>query len=194
MTLQKAKLTVDADVDGDGSAETGIFEFEGNLNITTGIRTGFIIENRGSTINSVVSSNIGNGESKRRGVFLDLGGGTHYVEVNFRGWEGSPGQWGDDGTDDGVSKTDATGAGPVSQLDVLKKYLLVGEFDSRGPATLEYGEYSSSGVYEPLDVVVEAPQSTKAAEDGSWFDGSITFLEVIDMTGGGLDGSNRKEY
>lgn len=196
-TYQQARLTVEVDVDGDATKEIGVFDFEGDLRVDTGIRTGYLLDGRGGTVNSVVSESVGDGTSKRKGVYLDLGSGVHYATVEFRGWEGSPGRWGngEDGRgDSNVTESDAEGAGPLSQIDVLKQYLLVGEVDSRNPATLEYGEFSTNGVYDPLDVVFEQPTFRRSADDGSFFDGSITFLEAVDLTGASLSASGRPEY
>ncbi|KZX49301.1 hypothetical protein [Haloarcula sp. K1] len=189
MTLHKAILTVEADVDGDGTFETGEFHMAGNIEIVPSLRTGFVLDNRGSTINSVVSSTVGSGESKRKGIYLDLGGGVRSVEVSFDGWEGSSEQWGDTG-DGGPTKADATGEDPLTQLEVLFQYLSVAEIDSRNPATLEYGEHYSDGLYDPLDVVLESPQGTRTAENGSTFSGSLAFLSVQAISDV-VDGANR---
>lgn len=187
--LNKAILTVEADVDGDGTAETGEFHMRGNLSITPSIRTGYLLGGRGSTVNSVTSSLAGAGQSKRQGFYLDLGGGARVVEVEFDQWEGSNDQWGDTGSSGSVTSTDATGADPMTQLDVLMQYFAVAEIDSRNPAVLEYGEHHDNGLYDPLDVVIEGPQGTRSAEDGSWFSGRMTFVtvesldDVIDGTG-----------
>jgi hypothetical protein len=194
--LQRARLTVDADVNGDGQQETGVFEMAGNLEIVPGIRTGFLIGGRGSTVNSVVSSLLGDGQSARKGIYLDLGGGARQVDINFWGWEGArdqdgnPLQWGNTGNTDSPTQADATGADPITQIDCLMQYLTVAEIDSRNPATLEYGEHHDDGLYDPLDVVVEGPQMTRAAEDGSWFVGQLTTLEAVDVDQV-LDGQQR---
>lgn len=186
MTLQQATLTIQADADGDGSAETGVFEMAGNLEVTPSIRTGYIIGGRGSTFNAVISNLVADGESKRQGFFLDLGGGARAIEINFRGWKGAIDengnnlQWGNDSSQT-KTQASATGQDPLTQIDVLMRYLTVGEIDSRNPATLEYGEYSSSGLYSSLGVVIEGPTMTRAAEDGSWFDGSMTCIEAADV-------------
>lgn len=183
MTLQEAKLHLHADVDDDGSLEHGIFRMVGDLQLNPFIRTGFLIGGRGSTINSITQEQLGK-ESNRKGIYLDLGGGVHGYDIDFRGWEGAIDadgnavQWGNTGDDTEVTIGDATGADPLTQMDVLFHYLLVGEYDSRGGATFEAGEFSESGLYDPLDVTIEAPQVIRSAEDGSWFDGSLTVLSL----------------
>lgn len=176
--LKKAILTIEGDVDGDGTAETGEFHMVDNIEIVPGMRTGFLLDNRGSTVNSVVSESTGQGESKREGIFLDLGGGVRSVEISFAGWSGSDEQWGNTGDATSVTQTDATGAAALTQLEVLFQYLAVSEIDSRNPATLAYGEHHSGGLYEPLDVVLESPQGTRSSEESSTFNGTLTFLSV----------------
>lgn len=198
-TLQKAVLTVDADVDGDGAAETGEFHMAGNLEVTPGLRTGYLVGGRGSTVNSILSSTLGDGSNVRQGFYLDLGGGAHTVDIQFRGWEGAtdqsgtPVQWGNEGVDDTPTKADATGADPITQIDVLMRYLTRAEIDSRSPATLEYGEYSSGGLYSAMNVVVEGPNFTRSAQDGSWFDGSLTCIRAADLNDA-LDAIKQVDY
>lgn len=176
--LNKATLTLDADVDGDGTAETGVFEMSGNLTISPSIRTGYLVGGRGSTVNSVASSLAGQEESGREGFRLDLGGGALIVEIEFDGWEGSPDQWGNTGDDSTTTMADATGAAPTTQMEVLIEYLNRGEFDSRDPARLQYGEHHSNGLFSELDVVVEGPNMRRSAKDGSWFTGTLTCISV----------------
>lgn len=191
MPLDYARLTINADVDGDGSPETGIFELAGNLEIVPGLRTGFLIGGRGSSANAVVADLLGEGESNRQGFYLDLGGGVRQIQVNFWGWEGAQAdidgdgtaedlQWGNTGNTGSATATDATGADPLTQIDVLMEYLATGEIDSRSPATLEYGEHHSGGLYDELNVVIEGPQFTRSAQDGQWFTGQMTLLEAVD--------------
>ncbi|MBX0325799.1 hypothetical protein EGH21_22535 [Halomicroarcula sp. F13] len=188
--LNKAVLVVEADVDGDGTAETGEFHMSGNLKITPSIRTGYLIGGRGSTVNSVASSTSGSDQAKRQGFYLDLGGGARLYEIEFDQWEGSDDQWGNTGDSSSVSQTDATGAAPMTQLEVLMEYLAVAEIDSRNPATLRCGEHHANGLYDELDVAVEGPQGTRSAEDGSWWSGNITLvtLQSLEKT---IDGASQ---
>jgi len=176
--LNKAVLTLEADVDGDTNAETGVFEMRGNLTISPSIRTGYLVGGRGSTVNSVATSLAGKQDSGREGFRLDLGGGALIVEIEFDQWEGSPDQWGNTGDSSSATQTDATGAKPATQMEVLIEYLNRGEFDSRNPARLEYGEHHSDGLFSALDVVVEGPNMRRSAKDGSWFSGTLTCISV----------------
>ena len=189
MTHQQATFRVSADVDDDGVQENGVFELYGNLELTVGVRTGYLVGGQtGSTANAIISDIVGQQEANRRPFYLDLGGGARTVEARFRGWEGAedddgnPVQWGNTGNAGSPTKADATGADPLTQIDVLMRYLTEAEIDSRNPATLEYGEYSTSGLYSPLDVAVEGPQFTRAGDEGDWFDGTMTFITIGDLT------------
>ncbi|WP_049986823.1 hypothetical protein [Halobellus rufus] len=127
------------------------------------------------------------GDSQNQQFFLDAGAGAMALEIQFRGWEGSkdsngaPLEWGDTGDPDQLTATDATGADPVSQICCLVEYLRTGTVDSRNPATFEWGEWATDGLYEPIDVVLEGPEMTRAAEDGSWFDGTLTLIDAADV-------------
>jgi len=188
-TLDKAVLYLSADIDGDGEREDAEFHMRGDLVVKPSIRTGFLVGGRGSTVNSVVSNTTGGEQSGREGYRLDLGGGARIVEIEFTGWEGSDDQWGNTGDGTEVTVGDATGASAVTQMEVLMEYLNVGEYDSRNPATLEYGEHHPDGIYSAIDVVLEGPQTRKTAEDGEWFQGTLTCISVqsledaVDATG-----------
>lgn len=187
MTAKYATLTIVGDPDGDGTEETGVFEMGGNLQVTPSLRTGFIAGGQQSQVNSIIANLIDPGDSQNQQFFIDAGAGAHAVEVQFRGWEGAQDaagnslQWGDTGDDTQLTATDATGANPISQICVLMQYLLTGNIDSRNPATFEWGEWSTDGLYEPLDVVLEGPEMVRAAEDGSWFDGTLTVIAAADL-------------
>lgn len=187
MTLQRAELTLSADVDNDGNQEDGTFVFEDDVSVQPQVRTGFVIGGRGSEVNSIIQDNVGDGTSSRAGVYLDLGGGQHIVEIEFSNWKGSPVQWGNTGDDTTLTQADATGADPITQIGVLMRYLTVGTFDSVQPATLEYGEFSDSGLYNPLDVVIEGPQVRRSADDGAWLDGTLTCIEAVNVDEQALD-------
>ncbi|WP_135806216.1 hypothetical protein [Halorussus marinus] len=203
-SYDKAKLTLPpCDPANSGNDVTGTFVFEGNLTIEMGTRTGFIFDGAGSSINSILSSWYEDatgeelsGNGKRQGLYLDLGGGIHFAEISFQGvegWTGSDSQWGDTGDPSQVTPTDATAANAITQLQVLDRYLQVCTIDSASTATLEVGEYSTNGLYDPLQVVVESPRFTfDAEEQSSVFDGSLTFLEAASLTEA-IDGRNQRE-
>lgn len=171
--LQGARLTLDADVDQDGAAETGVFDLSKNIEITPRIRTGNLIAQAGSSAGSFIDV-ISGSEGGRAGFNLDAGGGAAAVDITFRNFEGSDGRWGNNSTND---QADAEGEHVFRQMSVLYRYLNIGTFDSRSPATLEWGEYSTNGVYEPMQVTFEEPSVTFNAEEAgsnSVYSGTIT--------------------
>lgn len=189
MTLQEARLTLRCDCNGDGSREEGIFRMYGDPDVTEFVRTGYIVGGRGSTVNSILQEATG-GESQRRGVHLDLGGGVHGFQIDFRGWEDAKDAnnqdvtWGDPSYSS-PSVENATGADPLTQSNVFMKYLTVGEFDSRGgdEAVFEYGEWSDEGLFEPIDVVFEQqPQLTCRAEEDGFLNGTIFLVATQDIS------------
>jgi hypothetical protein len=177
--LRGAQLELKADVDGDDAKETGVFWLSGNVEISPKLRTGDLIGPTGSQVGAIVDTVTGT-DAGRAGWRLDAGGGAFVVEVQFQNWEGSDGRWGDGSGDD---KADAEGEGVWRQLSVLSRYLNRGTFDSRGGAVLEWGEYSQSGVYAPIQVALEEPQVTFVAEEQtSAFDGSFSLVATRSIT------------
>jgi len=107
---------------------------------------------------------------------LSTVGGAAFYRVEFRGFEGSSGRWGNGSSDD---VADAEAEDVWRQLSVWQRYLNRGEFDSRSPATFEWGDYSSSGAYDPIAVSVEEPAATFSAEEQtSVFSGDVTLISV----------------
>lgn len=191
VTYGEATLTLPpADIDGDGNEEQGVFEFKSNITIALETRTGRIGSGRLSNAVAVVSDwyeqatgdELG-GSGRRQRAKLDLGFGEHVVSIDFEGYEGSSHQWGDTGN--GGTATDATGEPVNRQMELLDRYLQVCEIDSRPghEATLEVGNYSSDGYYDPLVVVPEQPRvEFDATEQSSSFDGSLTFVEIASLS------------
>jgi hypothetical protein len=179
MALKHAELQVSADADGDGQLEDAVFEMH-DIEVTHSVRTGFLVGGRGSTVNNAIANLTSAGESNSKQFFLK-GSGVRTVELSFRNWKGATGQWGNTGDSSKLTQTDATGADAISQLDVFFRYLTTGSIDSNNPATLSYGEYSDTGLYSPLEVVIESPNLTRSAEDGNWIDGSLTLIEAADI-------------
>lgn len=191
-----ARLTIDGDVDSDGSIETGVFEItggnerEGGLTIEHQTRTGYVVSGQGSSVNAFIGDLLGN-KSNTKGVYTSPGGSQFTTTIEFSSWSGSGGQWGDTGN--GGSKTDATGDGPLEQIHVLSYWLRNIAIDSlpswasnvsAGPATLEVGEYTaeSSTRYDPLPVVLETPTFRHGSQNPSSFSGTITCIEAADLS------------
>jgi hypothetical protein len=199
--LDGFKLTIqNADVDNDGSAETGVFRAKHNIMYSFGTRTGPIGEG-GSQLWSIIASwyedQTGSqvlGDGKRQQLRLDLGAGAHTCELDFKGFEGSSLQWGDP-TEAVGSPANATGEHVIDQMQVLDRFLQVAEIDSRDghAATLEVGEYSENGRYNPINVAPEDPEVTFDSENqSSVFSGSITFVEIATL-GDAYDATQRQE-
>lgn len=170
--LKGARLTMSADVDGTGVV-TGVFDLSTGIEISPRIRTGDLIGPTGSTVGALVDVATGDDQG-RAGFRLDAGGGAAVYDINFVNFEGSDGRWGDGTTNDAA---DAEGEDVWRQMSVFHRYLNRGTYDSRNAATLEWGEFSSSGVYAPISVTPEEPATTFAAEEeSSVFDGSVTLV------------------
>lgn len=192
MTLQHGVLELDADVDGDGNQETGVFEMVGDLEFGQDIIADHILSRELGNINSVLTGFSGSLKSKRTSFYVDLGDGVNRFNINFLGWEGvnAGHQWGD-GSSDPVA--DATGSSPYHQAQCLAEYLRMGEYDSRDEdARLRIGEYSdgtyaedgSDGVYDDyIHVTVKNYSLNRVADNPVAFDGSITLEETQDLTG-----------
>lgn len=220
MTLHRATLELDADVDpGASGKETGMFEMVGDLEVSESMNTMFFIASgQGSTVNAVTSGTIDaisdllNSDTEitnRAGFHLDLGGGQHQFELNFLGWEGATDkdgnnvQWGDPNRPIGVAN--ATGEAPLTQMQCLMEYLRIGEFDSRYPhARLRFGEYSGgtdpagnaypSGLYdEYIHVAVKNINMTRVAGEEVSFNGSLSLEETKNWTAA-IDAVGRIEW
>lgn len=190
MTLGYPVLELDADF-GSGTV-TGVFELYGDVEVQQGVRTGYLIGGRGSSVNGIVQGTFDKGEEKRRGVHLDLGGGQHTWQVKATGWkagqkaDGTPVQWGTSSDPSKVSATTATGAEAIVQQDVLNHFLSVGTYDSRGDARLRFGEHSdgtyasSNGLMDDFkNVAIESPQTTISAESKDKIDVSLTLIDTM---------------
>lgn len=198
MLRDRAILTLPAgDIGSSNDPVQGRFVLAGDLEISMNFRTGYVIGGRGAAINSVIQQYAGDGEAENgQGFFVDLGSGAHVIEINFRGWKGAevpasydsndkpdswePAQWGNTGDASSKTYADTTGAHPLSQINCLEQYLRHLKIDSASPASLQYGEFSPSGLYEDsLDVVLEGPQFTRTSDQPTpTFDGTLTMIEA----------------
>jgi len=189
--ISKATLTLPpVDLDGSGEEVEPVFEFIGDLRVTITQTKNYVVETAGtaSQVSAVVgeyfdnAGPIGLGDSKRKTFAVDSGGGAHKVELDATAWSGSDGQWGATGDDSEVTAVDATSASPDRQLFVLDRALSVAQIGSLNPATLEVGEYSTDGVYAPLDVLVEQPSVVYNTEQStSTADVSLVCVETLDL-------------
>lgn len=164
--------TLSLEADPGGGPTTGVFDLTGNIDISPGIRTRNPIGSTGTRVSALSDATAT--DANRADYLFDAGAGALVVKVDFRGWEGRADPWGD-GSDD--PRADASGEDVWRQMSVLTRYLDRGTFDSRGGATLEWGEFSTDGVYEPVPVAPEQPRTSFTATDGTAvFDGSLTLV------------------
>lgn len=134
------------------------------------VRTGYLLDNEGSTTMQIISALLGGTDffpniSQRRGIHLDLGGGEYIVQLEFSNWEGSEFQWGG-----------YAGADPTTQLEVMMDAFVTTQVDSFRPAILEYGEHHAGGIFSPVPVALEAPETVRAPDQPSTFDGSLVAI------------------
>ena len=189
------------DYDNDGSVEAPKFVLAEGLRVSHQTRTGFLIDGQGSTVIDTITDlydDLAEGddlEGRRKGFYLDLGGGAHVVDVEAQVSGPVPPetdhQW---GTGDGDPATDATGAHPIEKIQLLDKILQIAEIDSRGPqaslgeypeghtATLSIGRYSADGPYDPLQVAPEEPEfSFDSEQETSTATVSINFVDIFSL-------------
>lgn len=171
--IEGATLTLDADVDGDGSTESGEFDLSNGIRLSPGLRTSDLIGPTGAQVSNIIDYVPGT-EGGQGGYRLQLEGGAPVYTVNFLGYEGNNDPWGN-GTSN--AQADASGEGVFRQLSVFQRYLEEGVFDSFSPAILEWGEFESNGEYSERQVTPEDPQlSFDAEEQVSNFDGELTLV------------------
>lgn len=184
--LDKAVLELTADVDDDGTEETGVFKMVGDVNYSQEVQKDYVFENTASGLVTLAANLTGFEAEARKGFYLDVGAGQHVIEFEFRGWEGSNSQQWGDGT--GTFPGDATGDDVFRQIQCISRYVQLATTDSFNPATLHIGEYTdgsygdnTNGAFDPLEVAVSGPRQSKGEDQFKSFDGSITCLEVISL-------------
>lgn len=183
MTLHRAILEISGTINN--TSVNSEFHMFGNVQVSEGVTPRYIVGNAFGNINSVFQDAFAN-QPGRRGFFADAGAGDHTFEIQFLGWEGATDANGSDVPWGDTSKTspslyNATGADPLTQVQVLMAHLRWITFDSLGPATLRVGEYDSSGLSDfpnSIDVVPQEARGIKASEDYQSFDGTMTLVEV----------------
>jgi hypothetical protein len=166
-------LEIDADVDGDGTDETGVFELapidQDSQEALAGlVRTGFLLNNEFPQLAALASDVLGDGETSNKGIHFNIGGGERAYDFNFQrpidatvDGTNLP-QWGDGS---GSMPSDATGSQyPSDYEQCFNEYVSVGLPDSATPARFKYGQYHTNGALDDhLDVVVEQPRVAELA-------------------------------
>lgn len=185
MTWVKPKVTIPEAKIETGDARDGTFVFPNNVVVEYETRTAEFFQSEGTPA-TVVSTVLDYADDDaafgiRGELAWDIGNGIHAITIDFSGFTGSPHRWGDSG--EGGTPYDATGEDIHSQMSVLDAYLNNATMDSWNPAILEVGEYSEEGRYGPLTVTPENPNVRfNSGEQSSVFDGSVTWVEVINAT------------
>ncbi|WP_435346032.1 hypothetical protein [Haloarchaeobius sp. HRN-SO-5] len=201
MTFRHPALEIDADF-GSGTT-TGMFEFPGGLSDGGGFevelqgRTGPLVNNQLSQVYSFLTEVTGVGESGRKGVTVDFGGGEFAVQISGDLWDGEmstrsgTAQWGSS-TDPGtLNQSTATGASAEQKMQVFMEYWRYASIGSLTPARLTLGEYHPNGVLEsPLGVVIEQPQVAINSQRAGVADIQLSLVETVTLDGA-LDALNQ---
>jgi len=78
-------LKIRGDPDGTGS-RTATFELESapdsGLSVSHTIRTGFLVNDQGQLVNSILSEVLGDGESRNKGIYVDAGTSSYALIEN----------------------------------------------------------------------------------------------------------------
>lgn len=193
MTLtDRVRIEIDGDVDGDGTVETGVFEFgpaeEGAFRVEDRIETNYLINGSGQQVSGIFATLLGEGDDKNKGLFTDLGAGLRTWQIGFQNpgeqldSDGNHYQWGASDDPSVVDETSATGAGFVTQSQILMNYLTTVNIGSRNPMRLHWGEYSDTGLFGgPINVVPQAPNTVLDNNNPHRWDGEITLVAAHDL-------------
>lgn len=199
MTQSYPILEISGDFFNDGTTETAIFEMP-SATVSPGQLTAFLARlGGGGGVTGAVLAQV-TGQSGQ--IAIDGGAGPRVWELEWSGWTDSDGyQWGTDSSP-GLSETSATGQDRISQAEVFNEFTSRVTIGSNNPAKLYYGEHSSSGsghpsaassgVYDPVDVMIQEPSLPVPKEESSIYEASLTCVSVVDVTGI-VDGSKRTE-
>jgi len=178
--LDGARLTITSDPDTDGSDETGVFELFEQTSLEAGVETLDLIGPVGQQAITAVDKLPLLDIDGAGGFSLNAGANVETYTIDFSDFGGSTRRWGDGSAD---SQRDAEGEGPQRQLSVLHQYLRQGAFDSRNPIVLEFYEFSSSGVYSPIDVKPVNPSQRfdPTQRSAATFDGQLELRRIGDL-------------
>lgn len=105
-------------------------------------------------------------------VFEGSGARIRRFTVEFDQWEGSTDAWGGAAADDDV----------LIKLQTLDHALATTPITSSNVATLEFGEYSSAGQFDPVAVVPgDVTLPVDLGERGSSFRPQVEWLDSVDL-------------
>jgi hypothetical protein len=203
--LQDYEKTVTLEITGDpsgtGSTSTATFEFVAGdpaIQIQESVRTGTVTSTGAQLLTTFFNEITDQEDALNEVVAIGLGTGQYTIEISFSSWggatdfQGNTLQWGDTGDQSTLTKTDATGEPAPRQLSCLMYWIkntridslpedLGGSLASGGPAKLSFGQHTSQGVYDPVDVILEEPSGTYSGEEPSTFTGTLTCVAVADL-------------
>lgn len=186
----RAVLEIDI-VDSEGTKRTCIFELQEDLEIAPATTASYLIGNRGAVLREAVS--IGSDllgvegipqADRRRGYYVDGGGGVANITISATGGDRNK-QWGDGSSDpddaDSITKYDATGCDPQTQVDILDYVISQSKGDSASSgARIYYGQWTdgthaaTAGVYgKPRVLAIQEVSFQNPSDDPSAFSVTI---------------------
>lgn len=192
MTQEYATLTI-PDVEYSDGTHDLVFEMgigeENAVQIDQSIRTGFLIDSGLDDAIAFFEGLFDPSDSKTESITYDPGSGQFTTDIQVQTPQDTPRndgsyfQWGSSPDPDvGPNEHTATGADVWAQQAVFINALRVAAPDSVEPAQLSIGEFSPSGIFDPIDVAVENPSVNLAANTPGIADVSVTLISVLDIT------------
>lgn len=143
------------------------YQHQANFLINTGSRIGTVYEQYVNERGGQTDKGDGLGQN-----FYAIPGLEHVMEVTARDHTDNPDSWGS-----------ATGSdSATTRGQTLDRALNTVTIDSGNIATFEHGEYSTSGAYDPIPVVVLQSNIEVTEEDPSAYRINMTLAEAVDGT------------
>lgn len=148
-----------------------------DISITYGTESQFVFSGLNNTVALFeeylnAGGKTGRSNSKMSSVRIGSGAGIHRITISFFQFEGSDETWGDSNPGDSAR----------SKLETLDRSITEDAPTTNDPAVYEGGEYSTSGKYDPIDVIIESSNLPyDVNENVSGFTGSITLLDSVDF-------------
>lgn len=171
MTLTGVKITFDDGTEYRAKEDivvrhraTPLYKLDGQQNLVT-IYNEFVSE----------GGDPNNQDTNYQGAFVGFGAGVHTIEIEIHSFKGSGENWGD-------ADTSAGGDEPITLMQTLLHDIVTKQADSSAPVTLEVGEFSASGKYDPIKAAigdVNLPKDFR--ENPSTFRGTIEFFDAVDL-------------
>lgn len=147
--------------------------FEASVNITSqiGQEPRYFFEG-GRNVTALYGGSDGSDQSGA--VYAGTGATVRTIELQFVQYEGSDDEWGPLETTQDHSMT--------TYRDILDNALEQSRITSQSPATLQFGEYSDSGLLDPLTVVLVGSElSVDYTQDSSRMTGTLRLGDAADL-------------